>query len=89
MQIDFQAAVVFDAFSGKQTSYNHLYFIQNNIVGDDTNNELNTPSYSNPCLAVTCQNFGTCSIGINNMAVCLCAYGYDGIAKSFLLLKVE
>jgi hypothetical protein len=78
VQKDFQAPIVFDSFLGKQSSYSHIYLVQNSIVGDDTSNELSKPSIFDPCLAIICENYGTCLIGFNNTAVCLCADGFSG-----------
>ena len=71
-QIDIQAAIVYDTTIGLQTSYQHVYEVRNNIVGDDQNDIFNKNNVSNPCFSNPCKNNGSCISGFGGAFVCIC-----------------
>ncbi len=82
-QVDFQAVILFDPKTGKQTGYQYLYVVRRNAIGDD---QLSNKEPFNPCLFNPCQNNGTCAVGFDNNFACFCLPEYTGFYLKFALL---
>ena len=77
-QVDFVTAIVYDSYTGVQ-SYKNAYFVRNNVVGDDLDDDFkNIPAYD-PCLSNPCLNGASCSIGFANKYVCFCPDSFTGM----------
>ena len=82
-QVDFFAAIVYNSITGQQT-YQYSYFVRNNIVGNDLNDEFKNLTAKDPCSPNPCLNGAPCSIGFGNNYVCFCPISFTGnIIKSF------
>lgn len=77
-QVDIQPVFVFDSKIGKQLSYEHIYFFQNNLIGDEQADEFSNKSLSNPCKPNPCKNAGVCTIGIGFSSNCFCSPDLTG-----------
>ncbi len=77
IQIDFQGAIIYNAFTGAQLSYEHVYFVRNDLVRYDINEATNT-TLKDPCFENLCQNGGSCVIGFDGKTLCLCPDEYSG-----------
>jgi hypothetical protein len=90
IQVDIQAAVVYDSISGIQSAFNYLYFIRNNLKGDDQPDTFSNVQFESPCTSNPCQNGGACMIGMTGGFVCYCVAGFTGkiivIYQRFLFL---
>ena len=83
IQVDIQAAVVYDSITGIQTALNYLYIVRNNIEGDDQPDTFSNTQVHNPCSSNPCQNGGACAIGIKGDFVCFCPGGFTGIVFGY------
>ena len=81
-QVDFVTSIVYDSNTGIQ-SYQHAYFIRNNLVGDDLNDAFTNSSVNDPCLSNPCLNGASCSIGFQYNYVCICPTSFTGKVKIF------
>ncbi len=62
-QVDFVTAIVYNSITGVQT-YQYSYFVRNNIVGNDLNDEFKNLTEKDPCSPNPCLNGAPCSIGL-------------------------
>jgi hypothetical protein len=85
-QVDFVNAIVYNSITGVQT-YQYSYFVRNNIVGNDLNDEFKNLTVKDPCSPDPCLNGAPCSIGFGNNYVCFCPISYTGIINGHFYLK--
>ena len=86
-QVDFITAIVYNSITGVQT-YQYAYFVRNNIVGNDLNDEFKNITAKDPCSSNPCLNGGSCSIGYGNNYVCFCPISFKGdIVEPFFILN--
>jgi hypothetical protein len=86
-QVDFITAIVYNSITGVQ-SYQHAYFVRNNIIDNDLNDEFKNITASDPCSSNPCLNGGSCSIGYGNNYVCFCPISFTGdIVEPFFILN--
>ena len=76
-QLDFLTAVVYNSDTGVQ-SYQHAYFVRNNVVGDDMADKYQNISLNDPCSPNPCLNGASCSIGFGNQYACYCPFSFTG-----------
>ena len=83
-QVDFVTAIVYNSYTGAQT-YKNAYFVRNNVVGDDLDDDFKNFTAFDPCLSNPCLNDASCKIGFGNKYVCFCPDSFTGMI--FMLFR--
>ena len=82
-QVNFVSAIVYNSYTGEQ-SFQHAYFVSNNVVGDDFMDEFARDPVFDPCEPNPCLNGASCSIGFANKYVFFCPTSYIGSQYIFI-----
>jgi hypothetical protein len=78
VQIDIQAAILYDSNTGQQSAFKYMYFVRSNLKVDDQNDEFSGQNITSACNPNPCLNGGACMLGFNLNFVCYCPNGYSG-----------